>query len=119
MKTTADLRRIAGEVCGLFPGEAGELVAFAGLLEDLDAAKKRKLEMIANMPPSRAQMLQNTIAFHEGRANGAEARVEKLEAGMKLALEALGQAVDAITTAIGPPPHEGKVHGPNNEPCAE
>jgi hypothetical protein len=100
MRQPSDLRRIAGEIRDRCPGAAGELVGFADFLEDLDAAKQRKLDMIADMPPSRAAMFQKTIAFEQGRVNAAEARVDQLEEALAETLRALGQAVDVITAAV-------------------
>ncbi len=103
MKTTNDLRRIASEIRDRCPGAAGELGAFADFLEDLDAAKQRKLEMQANLPPSRQKMLERTIDFEKGRANAGEAWIETLEGALTLTLQALRQAVDAIQAALNGP----------------
>lgn len=58
---------------------AGDLRRFAAFTEDVEGAKKRKLEMQANMPESRAAMFQRTIAFHQGQAIGLGKRVQYLE----------------------------------------
>lgn len=58
---------------------ADELRRNAAFIEDVEGAKKRKLEMIANMPESRARMMQKTIDFHQEQATQFRGRVEFLE----------------------------------------
>lgn len=123
MRSPSDLREIALCIEHKYPGQATELRSFADFLEDLDAAKARKLAMQAELPPDRARLLQQTIAFHQNAATAAEARGELLEGALKLALVGLRQAVDAIQGAINPHAprvmggDDAELRGPNNEPA--
>lgn len=96
MKTPGDLRRIAGEIRDRCPGAAGELTSFADFLEDVEGAKKRKLEMVANMPESRAAMFQRTIAFHQDHQRAAEELAESRKLIIAELLIAMGQAVELM-----------------------
>lgn len=96
MRSPSELRAIAAGIAKHYPGDAAQLRSFAAFLEDVEGAKKRKFEMIANMPESRAAMFQRTIAFHQDHQRAAEELAESRRLIIAELLIAMGQAVELM-----------------------